>query len=237
MKLKKILQSLSPFEWALWLCSALVITASFFLGTERYPLTLVASLVGVSALIFISKGNVIGQFLIIIFSLIYGFISWKFRYYGEMITYVCMSLPSSVAACVSWIKHPSNAGKSEVEISRMTPKKWAILSLGAIAVTVAFYFILGYFGTENLPLSTLSVSTSFFASILLIMRSPFYAVAYAVNDLVLIGLWVFATIESVSYLPMVLCFTTFLINDGYGFWNWKRMQSRQETPKGLQDEP
>ena len=103
MKLKKIVQSLSPFEWALWLCSVLVITVSFFMGAERYPLTLVASLVGVSALIFISKGNVIGQFLIILFSLIYGFISWKFRYYGEMITYVCMSLPSSVAACVSWI--------------------------------------------------------------------------------------------------------------------------------------
>ncbi len=229
MKLKKILQYLSPFEWALWICSALVILLSFFLGTDRYPLTLAASLVGVSALIFIAKGNVIGQFLIIGFSLLYGIISWKFRYYGEMITYVFMSLPSAIMACVSWLKHPSKAGKSEVEISPMTAKKWLFLSLGAIAVTVAFYFILGYFGTENLPLSTLSVATSFFAAMLLIMRSPFYAVGYAVNDIVLIGLWVFATIESISYLPMVLCFTTFLVNDGYGFWNWKRMQKRQNN--------
>ena len=229
MGCKKVLRYLSPFEWALWICSALVIILSFCFGTERYPLTLAASLLGVSALIFISKGNVIGQFLIIGFSLLYGVISWKFRYYGEMITYVCMSLPSAVVACISWIKHPSNAGKSEVEISPMNAKKWTFLSLGAIAVTVAFYFILGYFGTENLPLSTLSVSTSFFASILLIMRSPFYAVGYAVNDIVLIGLWLFATIESISYLPMVLCFTAFLVNDGYGFWNWKRMQKRQNN--------
>lgn len=227
MKFKKLIKRLSPFEWALWICSALVITVSFFLGADRYPLTLVASLVGVSALIFIAKGNVVGQFLIVAFSILYGIISWKFRYYGEMITYVFMSLPSAIVACISWLRHPSKTGKSEVEISPMTAKKWILLSLGAIAVTTAFYFILKYFDTANLPLSTVSITTSFFAAMLLILRSPYYAIGYAANDVVLIGLWVLASIKSISYLPMVFCFLTFLVNDSYGFINWKRMQKRQ----------
>lgn len=229
MRFRRFLKFLSPFEWGLWICSALVITVSFFLGADRYLLTLVASLLGVSALIFIAKGNVIGQFLIIGFSILYGIISWKFRYYGEMITYVFMSLPSAIVACISWLRHPSKAGKAEVEISQMTAKKWIFLSLSAAAVTAAFYFILKYFDTANLPLSTLSVTTSFFAAMLLILRSPYYAIGYAFNDVVLIGLWVLASIKSISYLPMVFCFLTFLVNDSYGFINWKRMQKRQKN--------
>ncbi|MBQ9113527.1 MAG: nicotinamide mononucleotide transporter, partial [Clostridia bacterium] len=187
------------------------------------------SLVGVSALIFIAKGNVIGQFLIIAFSILYGIISWNFRYFGEMITYVFMSLPSAVVACISWLRHPSKAGKSEVEISPMTSKKWILLTLAATAVTTVFYFLLKYFNTANLPLSTVSVTTSFFAAMLLILRSPYYAIGYALNDVVLIGLWVLASIKSISYLPIVFCFLTFLVNDSYGFINWKRMQKRQQN--------
>ena len=60
------------------------------------------------------------------------------------------------------------------------------------------------------------------------MRSPYYAIAYAGNDIVLIVLWVLASIQDISYLPMVLCFVMFFANDIYGFINWKRMRKRQE---------
>ena len=230
MNRKKILSYLSPFEWALWACSSVVIILSYVLGGDFYILTLIASLVGVSSLIFIAKGNVVGQFLIIVFSLLYGWVSLKFRYYGEMITYVFMSLPSAVVACITWLKNPSKQGKAEVAIAKITKRKLLLLSLAAIAVTVLFYFILEYFDTPNLLLSTLSVTTSFFAASLLIFRSPYYALAYSANDIVLIGLWVFASFESLSYLPMVFCFLTFLVNDCYGFLSWKKREKRQNSP-------
>ena len=40
---------------------------------------MIASLVGVTSLIFIAKGNPIGQALIVVFSLLYGAISYSFR--------------------------------------------------------------------------------------------------------------------------------------------------------------
>lgn len=230
MKFRKIFSYFSPFEWALWACSSIVITLSYILGDEFYILTLIASLVGVSSLIFIAKGNVVGQFLIIIFSVLYGIVSLKFRYYGEMITYVFMSLPSAVVACITWLKNPSKQGKAEVAIAKTTKRKLLLLSLATISVTALFYFILAYFDTPNLPLSTLSVTTSFFAASLLILRSPYYALAYGANDIVLIGLWVLASFESLSYLPMVFCFVTFLVNDCYGFLSWKKREKRQNSP-------
>ncbi len=225
--LKKILGYFSVFEWLLWSGSTLVITLAFVLGGEFYPLTLIASLVGVTALIFLAKGNVLGQALVVLFSILYAAVSYSERFYGEMITYVGMTLPSAVAACVSWLKNPSGKGRSEVKIAQMTKKKWVVLCALTAGVTAAFYFVLKYFDTNNLPVSTLSVATSFFASMLTVFRSPYYALAYAANDLVLIGLWSYACFSSLSYLPMVVCFVAFLFNDGYGFFNWRRMQKKQ----------
>ncbi len=231
MKLKNILSYFSPFEWTLWISSIFAITLSFLLSGDFYFLTLIASLVGVSSLIFVAKGNVVGQFLIMAFSLLYAIISIRFRYWGEMITYVFMSLPASISACITWLKNPSEGSKNEVKVASMTPKKLLFSCLLAITVTVIFFFILRALDTANLYLSTLSITTSFLAASFLFLRSRYYALAYAVNDVILIGLWVLASIQSLSYLPMVVCFVTFLCNDLYGFFNWKRIQKRQAATK------
>ncbi len=231
MRAKKLLSYLTLFEWALWAGSALVITLSYLLGENFHLLTLIASLVGVSALIFLAKGNVIGQILIIIFSILYGIVSLEFRYYGEFVTYVGMTLPGAVVACVTWFKNPSKQGKNEVAVAPLSKKKLLWLGVLAVAVTVAFYFILAALHTENLILSTLSVATSFIAASLGILRSPYYALGYAANDVVLVGLWIYATMKVIAYLPMVFCFLTFLVNDLYGFFSWRKMERRQRSER------
>ena len=228
MKLKESLKYFSPFEWALWGGSVVAIALSFCLGESFHPLTLLASLLGVTSLIFIAKGNVLGQFLVSIFSILYALVSFEQRYYGEMITYVFMSLPASVTACITWLKNPSKKGKSEVKVATVSALKLFWIAILAIATTTVFYFILAYFQTNNLIVSTISVTTSFIASALLILRSRYYALAYSANDVVLIVLWVYSSFSSLAYLPMVVCFVAFLFNDLYAFYNWKRMQARQK---------
>lgn len=183
-------------------------------------------------LIFVAKGEVLGQILTVVFSLAYAAVSLRFRYYGEMITYLGMTAPIAVMSVVSWLKHPYQAGKSEVAVARLTAGQIAWMSGLGLIVTVLFYFILAYFETANLLVSTVSILTSFLASYLMFCRSPAYALAYAANDLVLIVLWVLAAMDSLSYLPMVVCFAMFFCNDLYGFYNWRRMRSRQQRCEG-----
>ena len=228
MKHKNPFRDLTKFELILWLCSAVLVTASFLLVPEKDVLTLIASLIGVTALIFVAKGYVLGQILCIVFAVFYGIISFFFRYYGEMITYLCMSAPMAVSATVSWLKHPYEQSK-EVEVSRINGKHIAVVGVLSVVVTAAFYFLLKALNTPNLIFSTISVTTSFLASALTFLRSPYYALAYASNDVVLIVLWVLATIENVAYFPMIICFSVFFANDLYGFINWKRMQKRQSA--------
>ena len=227
MKLKNPFKDLTKFEFCLWLTSIIVIIVSFAISGGDDVLTIIASLIGVTALIFVAKGYVIGQVLTVVFAVFYGIISYYFRYYGEMITYLCMTAPIAIMAVVSWIKNPYE-GTKEVKVSHVTKKQVIIMMLLAGITTFAFYFILRAMGNANLLFSTISITTSFLASYLTFLRSPYYAVAYSANDVVLIVLWTMATLEDRSYLPMILCFVMFLINDMYGYFNWRRMRIRQE---------
>lgn len=225
--MKSSFKDLTKFEKRLWFASVVIIVAAFMLSKSDDFLTIIASLIGVTALIFVAKGYVIGQVLTVIFAVFYGIISFFFQYYGEMITYLGMTAPIAVMAVISWMKNPYEDSK-EVAVNDLKKSHIIGISVASAVTTIAFYFILGALGNANLLVSTISVTTSFFAASLTYFRSPFYAVAYALNDIVLIVLWTLASLESLSYLPMVVCFVMFFINDVYGFYNWQKMKQRQQ---------
>ena len=220
--------SLSRFELWLWLTSVAVVAGTTIGFQAGDSLSLIASLIGVTALIFVAKGHVLGQVLTIVFAVFYGVISWAFRYYGEVITYLCMSAPMAAVALVTWLRNPYK-DSAEVTVNRLNAKQWTVMLIATALTTAAFYFILGALGNAALAVSTLSVTTSFLASYLTAMRSPYYALAYAANDLVLIVLWVIAAMTDISSVPMVSCFVMFFANDLYGFVSWKRMEKRQRA--------
>ena len=220
-------QTLTKFERGLWFISMAVSILSFFLSGGADYFNLIASLIGVTALIFVAKGHVLGQLLTVLFAIFYGIISFFFRYYGEMITYLFMTAPMAIISAITWIKNPYQ-DSDEVKVSIVTKKQISTMSILTIIVTILFYFILKLCNTTNLFFSTISITTSFIASYLTYLRSPYYAIGYSANDIILIILWTLASIEDISYLPMVACFLMFLANDLYGFYNWSKMQQRQE---------
>lgn len=224
--MKKILGYFSKGELALWAVSTLAVIASFLMFDRENWLTLAASLVGVTSLIFAAKGHPAAQAMAIVFAVMYGIISLGFAYYGEMITYMFMSLPMAAFSLISWLRHPSD-NKNEVRVNRLKGREYLFMAGLAVVVTAVFYFVLKYFNTANLIPSTISVTTSFVAVYFVFRRSPLYAVGYAANDIVLIVLWTMAAFENVSYIPVAVCFAAFLANDIYGFINWQRMAKRQ----------
>ena len=227
---KKILCAWRYFtvgEKLLWISSVGLILLSHFLFSGDGVLTLIASLVGVSSLLFNAKGHWFGQCLMILFSLLYGVISHSFAYYGEMITYLGMTMPMAVFALVSWLKNPYQGNRAEVQVNRISRPEQLLMWLATIAITLVFYFILEHFDTANIVPSTLSVTTSFLAVYLTFRRSPYFALAYAANDIVLILLWTLAGVSDIRYISVVVCFAAFLVNDIYGFISWQRMKKRQ----------
>ena len=225
--MKRLYSYFTKGELALWISSVLLILISYIVFDRSSHLSLIASLVGATSLIFCAKGNPFGQFLMIIFGALYAVISYSFAYYGEMITYLGMSVPMAIVSLISWLRNPYNGNKKEVKVNAIRKREFKFLCVLTIIVTAVLYFILDALGTRNMLVSTFSVSTSFFAAYLTYRRSPYFALAYVLNDIVLIVLWIFASFYNISYLSVVICFIMFLFNDLYGFINWKRMQKRQ----------
>ena len=228
---KRIFGYFSRGEKMLWGMSVVMIMASFLLFDRGNKMALAASLIGVTSLIFNAKGNPFGQLLMIMFSILYGMISYTFAYYGEMMTYLGMTAPMALFALISWLRNPYNGNKAEVRVNQLKQEEILFMFLLAAVVTWFFYYILVGFHTANLVPSLISVTTSFLAVYLTFRRSAFFALAYAANDIVLIVLWVLAALSDLSYLSVVICFLMFLVNDIYGFVNWKRMQKRQQDIK------
>jgi nicotinamide mononucleotide transporter PnuC len=129
--MKNAVRDLTKFEWGLWLTSVTVIIISSLLVPEPDIMSMIASFIGVTALIFVAKGYVLGQILCIIFAVFYGVVSFYARYYGEMITYLGMSAPAALFATISWLRNPYKKS-SEVKIARLTRGKFIVLCVAAV---------------------------------------------------------------------------------------------------------
>lgn len=227
--MKKAFGYFTRGELLLWAGSSAAIILSFLMFDRASWLTLAASLVGVTSLIFCAKGNPVGQVLMIAFSLMYGMISWGFAYYGEMITYIFMTLPMAVISLVAWLRNPYGEGRSEVRVNKLDRREYVIAAILSGAVTVGGFFLLRALGTANLVPSTVSVTTSYVAAYFTFRRSPLYAIGYAANDIVLVVLWTLAALEDIRYVSVMVCFAAFLLNDIYGFVCWRKMEKRQSA--------
>ena len=217
-------------EWILWILSmaAIALSAAVSAALTGKPdhLTLAAALIGVTSLIFAASGNAWAQILMIFFCILYGMISHQFCYWGEMITYLGMSLPMAVWSLVTWLSHPSENG-GKVEIQRLSRRQVTVLLLSAAVVTAVFSLLLYRLNTPKLIMSCVSIATSYLAAALTMLRSSYYAAGYAANDIVLILLWVYVSMENPLYLTVAVNFAIFLINDFYGFLQWKKREKLQ----------
>lgn len=225
--LKTIRNYFTKTEITLWSLSVTLIVLSFSIFDRENYLTLAASFIGVTSLIFNAKGNPFGQFLMVLFSLLYGIISYTFSYYGEMLTYLGMTMPMAVFAFISWLRNPYDGNRSEVQVNKISRRETFFMWMLALLVTVGFYFILKKCHTANLIPSTVSVTTSFLAVYLTFRRNAYFAVAYAANDIILIVLWTLASMEDIRYISVIVCFSAFFVNDIYGFISWQKMAKRQ----------
>lgn len=220
MKLYNPFKGFTKFEWCLWIGSVIAITSAHFATGSSDWLSLAVSLVGVTSLIFAARGDPFAPVLFIAFAIMYAVKSYLVGYYGEMIIYLCMQLPVSILSLISWWKNQNN--NHQVSVGRISVKKVIVMLALDIAVTTLFYFLLKYLNTVNYVTGTVSVATSFAALFLMTLRIPQYALAFILNDLVMIVLWSVMLATDISHVSLVVCFSIFLINDTYTFLSWLR---------------
>lgn len=190
-------------------------------------LTTICSIVGIITALLLAKGKNLGQIFGLLIVALYSVVSYKNKYYGEVIIYLCIMLPMYIIGIISWLKH-QNKETNSVEINIIKTKEWIIVSIASILAFIGVYLLLKAFNTSQLFVSSLSVIDSLFAIYLGIRRSKYSFYFYVVNDLILIALWGIPVVSGgLILLPMVFNPIINLINDMYGIHNWKKLEKIQ----------
>ena len=225
--MKNLFKDWTIFEIILFIASPILV-ATIGIIFKSDALTIITSIVGIMCGFFLAKGFVIGQFFGIAIVVLYSIVSYKNRYYGEMIIYIAIMLPMYIWSIVEWLKHKDDTTQT-VQVNSIGWKEWLCVSLVAIAGYVGLYFVLRAMDTANLFVSTLSVIDNIFAIYLVARRSKYGFVSYIINDLILIVLWGIPVISgNILLLPMLFNPIVNLINDLYGVYNWSKLQKKQK---------
>ena len=226
--MKKLKTSWTKFEQILLIGSIIIVS---FIGIiyKSDLLTISCSIVGIITALLLVKGKNLGQIFGVLITILYSIVSFKNKFYGEVIIYIGLMLPMYIAGIVSWMRH-QNKFTNSVEINKISNKEWTIILIVTIIIFIAVYFLLKVFNTKELLVSTFSVIASIFAIYLQTRRSRFSFYFYVINDLILIILWGIPVISgNFLLIPMVFNPIINLINDSYGIINWKKIEKVQKN--------
>ena len=176
--------------------------------------------------LLLAKGKYSCYIIGIISTFFYAYVSYTNSYYGEIIISMGCTLPLMIVGLVNWLKHQDNT--NTVIIKEITKKELILVLISQVIMFGGYYYLLKYFNTSNLFVSTLSIVASLIATYLTARRSEYGFVGFIINDLILITLWGLPVITgNLSLIPVLLCPMLLLVNDIYGVYNWKRLKEKQ----------
>ena len=224
--MKKIFKDWTKFELLLLLGSLLIVTLTGILCNSTV-LTIICSITGTLCALTQAKGKIISQFIGLVLVVLYSILSFQNKFYGEVLIYIFIMLPLFVSGIVSWIRNLNKETKI-VNENELTKKEWIVLTILSLVLFVGLYYLLKYFNTSQLFVSTLSMVTSLFATYLVARRSKYGFLFYIGNDIILFILWGLPVIKGdLVLIPMLINPIINFINDSYGWNSWNKRNKNE----------
>lgn len=226
--IKNYFKDWTKFELIFLICGLIISIVSSVLFGGTIINTLYTSLYLITALLM-SKGKVESYFVGFVSVFFYAIVSYQQAYYGELIITAFLTFPIMIIGIISWLRHQDK--EDDVVIVNSLPRKELIIAFGSQFILFwAYYFLLKYFHTDLLVLSSISMVTSVLASYFEARRSELSLYCYVANDFVIITLWIIPVINGQTALISVLVGPLLLlINDIYGSYNWRKLKKKQKA--------
>ena len=223
----KIFKDWTKIEKMLLFSSIILVLLFGFIFQSNLSTT-ISSIIGIVAALLLAKGKNLGQIFGILLVILYSFVSYVNRFYGEVIIYLCIMLPMYIIGLISWLKH-QNSKTNIIYVNKIVIQEWIIISIVSVISFIGIYFLLKLFNTSELVISSLSVVSSLYAIYLGVRRSKYSFYFYIINDFILIMLWGIPVVSgTLSLIPMVFNPIVNLINDSYGIYNWNKLEQVQK---------
>lgn len=229
-KVKEFFNEIKWFEYLFMSVSLLAIVIFSIIYKFNF-LYIISSVLGIIGVFFLSKGNIVGVFVCIIQLFFYSIISYFNGFYGEVLTNVFIALPLYIINIVTWIKN-INSKSGEVKINSKIKTREVLLSILIISlISIVIYFLLDYYNTSFVLLSTLTFLFNTLGVYFLVRRSGINFIFYLLSNVSSILMWIFmlAQTNNLSIITTLINIAIYFVLNTYGIINWFKLEKKQNT--------
>ena len=209
-------------KWqVLWLAFAIITILGVSIQQGDTWIGIIASVTGVICVVLCGMGRVSNYLYGTINVILYAYIAWKAKYYGDVMLNLLYYLPTNFIGWAAWNKH-INAETNVVYKKRMTIKQDILLAIISIVSVAGYAYILRLLG-GNLPIvDSMSTVFSVIAQILMIKRFMEQWVIWIVVDVVSVIMWIAALSTEGASIAVLLMWAVYLANAVIMFVKWYR---------------
>ena len=224
--IKRELQGWKMWQ-VLWLVFANLVILGVSISQGDTWIGIVASITGVFCVVLCGMGRVSNYFFGTINVIVYAYIAWKAKYYGDVMLNLAYYFPTNILGWVLWNKN-INKETNAVYTKRMTIKQDILLAIISAISVCGYAYILKLLG-GNLPLvDSMSTVFSVIAQILMIKRFTEQWIIWIIVDAVSVIMWLVALPKEGGSIAVLLMWSVYLINAIIMFVKWYKESKQSE---------
>lgn len=218
--IKTELSGWKPFE-VIWLLVATAVILGLSIYWKDTAAGIICSLTGVWCVVLTGKGKVSNFLFGIVNVILYAYISYGAKYYGEVMLNILYYLPCSVIGLFMWGKNVDEESGEVVKKSLSVKESLIVYPLTALGV-VGYGFILKAMGGTLPFIDSISTVLSVVAQILCLKRFAEQWILWIVIDAVTVVMWVYNYMNGGESIATLLMWIVYLVNAVIMYIKWRK---------------
>ena len=217
---KTELSGWKPIEVA-WLAIATAVILGVSLYWQDTAAGIICSLTGVWCVVLTGKGKVSNFAFGIVNVVLYAYISYQAKFYGEVMLNTLYYLPCSVIGLFVWGKNVDQES-GEVTKKTLSVKRSLLVYALTAAGVVAYGFVLKAMGGTLPFVDSMSTVLSVVAQILCLKRLAEQWIMWIVIDTVTVGMWLYNYLNGGESIATMMMWAVYLLNAIFMYVKWRR---------------
>lgn len=211
--------SAKEYAWVL-IAPSIILATSVIMGGGW--IEFICSFTSIVGAILVAKGKISSYVWGFVGTGLYILISYKYKLYGETITYALLFLPMQVSGYYYWIRN-SKVENTDVIRKVMSTKQRILLFVGTGIAIAAYALFLRYLEGATPGLDSATAILSIVATTLMVMRYAEQWLIWILVNTVAVIMWVIAVMHHQNQGFAVLAmWVTFWMNSVYGWYQWRK---------------
>ena len=207
----------------LFMLSMLLMQIIVFCIAPDTPLGIISGIAGVISVVLCAKGKISFYFIGFVQTISYLFLAWQNQFYGEVLENIFYFV-TMIWGIFVWKKNMehNNDGTSDIKAKKFTITQWIFALVGTIVATVFMGYWLTTIGSAQAYTDAATNVMAIFAQILMVRRYREQWLWWILIDLFCIKMWFVA-----GNWSMVAMYIAWTANCIYGWYNWSKLNKRQ----------